>query len=54
MTLSATSCKKPGRGLIGLLLVFLPVSLVAWLILRPLMGVREGQTKTWDRDINED
>ena len=37
-----------------LLVIFSGVSLVAWLVLRPLMGVREGQVKHWDRDINED
>jgi membrane protein implicated in regulation of membrane protease activity len=37
-----------------LLLLFAVVSLVAWLVLRPMMGVRKGQVKHWDRDINED
>lgn len=30
------------------------ISLVAWLAMRSLMGVRKGQVKLWDRDINED
>ncbi|MBN8187822.1 hypothetical protein JF540_14090 [Salipiger thiooxidans] len=37
-----------------LLLVFAVVSLVAWIVLRQLVGVRKGQVKLWDRDINED
>lgn len=38
----------------ALLLLFAVVSLVAWLVLRSMMGVRKGQVKHWDRDINED
>ena len=37
-----------------LLLVFAVLSLVAWLALRQVMGIRKGQIKTFDRDINED
>lgn len=37
----------------ALLLVFAVLSLIAWLLLRPLMGVREGQVKHIDHDINE-
>ena len=36
-----------------MLLVFAVVSLVAWLVLRRVVGVREGQKKLWDTDINE-
>ena len=36
------------------LLVFAVASLVAWILLRRLLGVREGQVKVFDRDINED
>lgn len=36
-----------------LALIFAVCSLVAWLILRRTMGVREGQVKVWDRDIND-
>ena len=36
-----------------MLLVFAVVSLVAWLVLRRLEGVRKGQKKLWDTDINE-
>ena len=36
-----------------LLVVFGAVSLASWLVLRMDFGVRKGQTKTWDTDINE-
>ena len=29
------------------------VMLLAWLVLRRVVGVREGQVKIWDRDIND-
>lgn len=35
-------------------LIFALTSLVAWLLLRQIFGVRRGQRKIWDRDINED
>lgn len=37
-----------------LALFFAVISLVAWLLLRRWLGVREGQVKTFDRDINDD
>ena len=37
-----------------LLLTFASRSLIAWLLLRPLMGVRKGQVKYFEHDINED
>ncbi len=37
-----------------LLVVFAIVSLVTWLVLRQIVGVREGQKKTFTRDINEE
>ena len=40
-------------GLPALLLICAVVSVVAWLVLRRLVGVREGQVKVWDRDIND-
>ena len=40
-------------GPAALILVFAVVSVVAWLALRRTMGVREGQVKIWDRDIND-
>ncbi|NDW54075.1 NfeD family protein [Aliiroseovarius sp. PrR006] len=36
-----------------LLVIFAAVSLASWLVLRMAFGVRKGQTKTWDTDINE-
>lgn len=36
------------------LLVFAILSLVAWIVVRRVVGVRDGQIKVWDRDINED
>jgi membrane protein implicated in regulation of membrane protease activity len=47
-----------GTGLMGgslpaLLLVFAVASVVAWLALRRTMGVRQGQVKLWDKDIND-
>ena len=36
-----------------LLLIFAVASVLAWLVLRRVMGVREGQVKIWDRDIND-
>ncbi|MDW4549715.1 hypothetical protein R5H32_10155 [Defluviimonas sp. D31] len=43
-----------GGSLAALVLVFAVASLVAWLVLRRVVGVRKGQVKLWDRDINED
>lgn len=40
-------------GLPALILIFAVVSVVAWLVLRRVVGVREGQVKIWDRDIND-
>lgn len=42
-----------GGSLAMLLLVFAVASLVAWLALRKIVGVRHGQVKVWDRDIND-
>ena len=46
-----------GIGLLGgsvpvLALVFAVLSLVAWVVLRRVVGVKEGQVKVWDKDIN--
>ena len=38
----------------AMLLIFAVLSLVAWLALRPLMGIRHGQAKHFEHDINED
>lgn len=46
-----------GLGLTGslplLLLIFSVLSVIAWLALRRVMGVRDNQVKVWDRDIND-
>lgn len=42
-----------GGSLATLVLVFAVASLVAWLVLRRVVGVRHGQVKVWDRDIND-
>lgn len=36
-----------------LLLIFVLLSLVAWIALRRILGLRDGQVKIIDRDINE-
>jgi inner membrane protein len=36
-----------------LILIFAVASIVAWLALRKTVGVREGQVKVWDKDIND-
>ena len=46
-----------GIGLLGgsvawLVLVFAVLSLVAFLVLRRVVGVTKVQTKVWDKDIN--
>ncbi|WP_264213170.1 NfeD family protein [Leisingera thetidis] len=40
-------------GLPLLLLVFAALSLAAWLILRRVFAMPEGQVKTFDHDIND-
>ena len=40
-------------GPAALILIFAVVSVLAWLILRRVVGVREAQVKIWDRDIND-
>lgn len=45
-------------GLLGgswpaLILVMTVAAIVVWLIARKLAGVRAGQTRIWDHDINE-
>jgi membrane protein implicated in regulation of membrane protease activity len=36
------------------LVVFAAISAVAWVVLRQVFGVRKGQLKTFEHDINED
>jgi inner membrane protein len=42
-----------GSNLFVLILVFAVASLIAWIALRRLVGIRKGQVKIWDRDIND-
>jgi membrane protein implicated in regulation of membrane protease activity len=42
-----------GNNLFVLILIFAIASLISWIVLRRLMGVRKGQVKIWDRDIND-
>lgn len=42
-----------GTSLPALLVVFALASLAAWAVLRCAFGVRQGQVKIWDRDIND-
>ena len=47
-----------GLGILGgnlpvLLFTFALASLAAWLAVRRVVGVRDGQVKLWDRDIND-
>lgn len=41
-------------SLANALLFLACVSVVAWVLMRWFLGVRKGQVKVWDRDINED
>ena len=38
----------------AMLLLFAVISLVAWLVIRRAVGVRKGQLKIFEHDINED
>lgn len=42
-----------GGNLFVLILIFALASLISWIMLRRLMGVRKGQVKIWDRDVND-
>ncbi len=43
----------PSIGLPALLVSFAIISIAAWLIMRRAFGVRGGQSKRFDTDINE-
>jgi membrane protein implicated in regulation of membrane protease activity len=43
-----------GLTLAWLLVGFALVSVIAWAALRRIVGIRQGQRKTFDSDINED
>lgn len=42
-----------GAGWPALALVFAVVSLLAWLAFRRIFGIRAGQVKIWDTDVND-
>lgn len=42
------------ESLPAILLVFAILSLTAWIVIRKVVGVRKGQVKVWETDINED
>ncbi|MGR3290314.1 MAG: NfeD family protein [Paracoccaceae bacterium] len=42
-----------GSSLPVLILVFAVVSLAAWLVLRKMFGLKRGQVKIWEKDIND-
>lgn len=42
-----------GVGLPSLLMIFGAISVVSAIVLRRALGIRRGQVKVWDRDINE-
>ena len=42
-----------GSSLPTSLLVCALVALVAWIVLRRVLGIRKGQKKVWNKDINE-
>ncbi len=37
-----------------MLLLFAVLSLIAWLVIRRAVGIRKGQVKVFEHDINED
>lgn len=43
-----------GSNIAVVALVFAAVSLISWFALRQIFGVRKGQVKVWDKDINDD
>ncbi len=42
-----------GGSLPVLILVFAVISLVAWMVMRKVFGLKRGQVKIWDEDIND-
>ncbi len=42
-----------GDSLSVLVLVFALTSLVAWIVMRKVFGIRRGQVKIWKKDIND-
>jgi membrane protein implicated in regulation of membrane protease activity len=42
-----------GMSLAWSLVIFAVLSLIAYIVLRQIFGVRRGQVKIWDKDIND-
>lgn len=42
-----------GLSLWWSLVIFAVLSLIAYIVMRQMFGIRRGQVKIWDRDINE-
>jgi len=42
-----------GMSLPVMLVVFAVLSLIAYLVMRKIFGLRTGSVKVWDRDIND-
>ena len=42
-----------GLSLAWSLVIFAVLSLIAYIALRQVFGIRRGQVKVWDRDIND-
>ena len=42
-----------GLSLAWSLVIFATLSLVAYVLMRQMFGIRRGQVKIWDRDIND-
>ncbi|AJE45173.1 NfeD family protein [Celeribacter indicus] len=43
-----------GTNLAILVLIFAVISLIAWFAMRRVFGLRRGQVKVWEKDINDD
>jgi membrane protein implicated in regulation of membrane protease activity len=42
-----------GMSLAWSLVIFAVLSLLAYIVMRQMFGIRRGQVKIWDRDIND-
>lgn len=42
-----------GLSLAWSLVIFAVLSLIAYIIMRQMFGIRRGQVKIWDRDVND-
>ena len=42
-----------GLSMAWTLVIFAVLSLIAYILMRQIFGIRRGQVKIWDRDIND-